>query len=222
MKNYSSSIFSAKIMLVIFFKSHFKFGSLNVFCASVPQKQEKPTPVKIAIPKRYFEKLKVVLCLMVCLLIFYWYVGTIHIKNEAALFFFHSPSLLIILTTWLYGHKFFKLMFWRFWVFFPNRCFFFLVYLSFRRLKCSLFYFRGTHPLPPRPEDQTPPSWARKDEWDEDEIFEASKPHLPPKFKKLLQDISMVEGDKTYMECTVFPAGDPTMVRKILFFQNCD
>ncbi len=55
------------------------------------------------------------------------------------------------------------------------------------------------------------PSYVKKDEWDENELFASSKPHLAPRFKKMLQDISIVEGNKTYMECTVYPAGDPTM-----------
>ena len=74
------------------------------------------------------------------------------------------------------------------------------------------YYFRPTDAF--APEELPPPVWAKKDEWNEDELFKPSKPHIAPKFKKALQDITnLVEGkDKTYMECTVFPAGDPTMV----------
>ncbi|XP_075253986.1 muscle M-line assembly protein unc-89-like isoform X3 [Convolutriloba macropyga] len=68
-------------------------------------------------------------------------------------------------------------------------------------------------PLPDtNTEEEVQPSWAKKDEWDESELYASSKTQQPPKFKKMLQDMNIAEGNKTYMECTVYPAGDPTMV----------
>ena len=76
----------------------------------------------------------------------------------------------------------------------------------------SRFIFYRTHIVPFSPTEPPNPSYVKKDEWGDDELFTAAKPHQAPKFKKFLQNNSIVEGNKTFLECTVMPAGDPTMV----------
>ncbi|XP_075242899.1 uncharacterized protein LOC142337506 isoform X2 [Convolutriloba macropyga] len=56
------------------------------------------------------------------------------------------------------------------------------------------------------------PSYVRHDSCSDDEIMENYKLRIPPKFCKPLKNLQLVEGNKAYLECTVSPQNDPTMV----------
>ena len=56
------------------------------------------------------------------------------------------------------------------------------------------------------------PSYVRHDSCSDDEIFESFKLRIPPKFCKPLKSLKLVEGNKAYLECTVSPQNDASML----------